>query len=141
MSNEMRGVLIPGKRRDYVLAGKSTFTVTNPKTDGRFTYHVVESDPRPGQMPVWFVSVLNGPDNSNDYLYIGTIFADGFRLTRKSRATDSALSVVVFKFFASRWEDSRLEVYHEGVCGKCGRKLTVPESIASGLGPVCAGRD
>jgi hypothetical protein len=33
-----------------------------------------------------------------------------------------------------------LAVYHEGRCGACGRRLTTPESISSGLGPVCAGR-
>lgn len=32
-----------------------------------------------------------------------------------------------------------LEVWHEGRCGRCGRALTVPESIASGIGPVCEG--
>lgn len=26
----------------------------------------------------------------------------------------------------------------EGACGRCGRKLTVPGSIASGIGPTCA---
>lgn len=34
---------------------------------------------------------------------------------------------------------SQIEVWHEGRCGACGRRLTVPESIANGLGPVCAG--
>lgn len=33
----------------------------------------------------------------------------------------------------------KVEVWHEGRCGACGRRLTVPESIAQGLGPVCAG--
>ena len=33
----------------------------------------------------------------------------------------------------------KAEVWHEGSCGRCGRKLTVPESIENGLGPVCAG--
>ena len=33
-----------------------------------------------------------------------------------------------------------LTVFHDGKCGRCGRKLTVPESIQSGLGPVCAGQ-
>jgi len=28
-------------------------------------------------------------------------------------------------------------VFHEGACGRCGRTLTVPESIASGFGPEC----
>lgn len=32
------------------------------------------------------------------------------------------------------------EVWHEGRCGRCGRKLTVPESIETGIGPDCAKR-
>jgi hypothetical protein len=30
-----------------------------------------------------------------------------------------------------------IEVWHEGKCGKCGRTLTVPSSIESGIGPEC----
>jgi hypothetical protein len=33
-----------------------------------------------------------------------------------------------------------LKVHHEGRCCRCGRKLTVPESIETGLGPECASR-
>src|ERR1019366_4832357 len=32
---------------------------------------------------------------------------------------------------------ANLEVWHEGKCGRCGRKLTVPESIERGIGPEC----
>jgi hypothetical protein len=28
----------------------------------------------------------------------------------------------------------------EGTCVRCNRRLTTPESIESGIGPVCAGR-
>ena len=35
--------------------------------------------------------------------------------------------------------DIGLEVWHEGRCGKCGRKLIVPESIARGIGPEKGG--
>jgi hypothetical protein len=31
----------------------------------------------------------------------------------------------------------RCTVHHEGRCGRCGRTLTVPESIESGFGPEC----
>lgn len=34
----------------------------------------------------------------------------------------------------------KVEVWHEGKCCKCGRKLTVPASIASGIGPECASK-
>lgn len=30
-----------------------------------------------------------------------------------------------------------LEVYHHGRCGRCGRKLTDPDSIVQGMGPEC----
>ena len=31
-----------------------------------------------------------------------------------------------------------VKVFHSGKCGKCGKKLTTPESIKSGLGPYCS---
>lgn len=31
-----------------------------------------------------------------------------------------------------------VELRHEGRCGRCGRKLTTPASIDTGIGPVCA---
>jgi hypothetical protein len=30
-----------------------------------------------------------------------------------------------------------IEIWHEGKCGKCGRQLTVPSSIETGIGPEC----
>lgn len=39
---------------------------------------------------------------------------------------------------------SKCDIRHEGKCGRCGRALTRPESIDTGLGPECAakmGRD
>lgn len=140
MFAEMRGNLAPGKRKAYALAGNATLTVENPKSGNRFTYQLRQSEPKPGQMPVWFVALLTGPNNERDWRYLGTIFADGFRLTRKSCAGRDAPSVVAFQWFSVRWEDARVSVWHEGACGRCGRKLTVPESIASGIGPVCAGK-
>lgn len=33
---------------------------------------------------------------------------------------------------------NKMDYYHEGRCGRCARRLTVPESIINGLGPECA---
>jgi hypothetical protein len=33
-----------------------------------------------------------------------------------------------------------VEIWHEGRCCRCGRRLTVPESIYAGIGPDCAGK-
>jgi hypothetical protein len=112
---DMRGQLAAGKRTPYVLAGKSTVTIRSPKTGQRFTYRVTKSD---GERPVYFVGLLNGSDNAGDYAYVGTIFDNGFRVTRKSRVAPDAPSAVAFQWFAAHMEDARVEVWHEGACGR-----------------------
>jgi len=36
--------------------------------------------------------------------------------------------------------DKGFALHHEGKCGRCGRKLTVPLSIETGIGPECASK-
>lgn len=138
-ASEYRGALLPGNRREYVLAGnangKASFTILNPKTQVRFTYRARPSD----DGKVFFIDLLRGPNNYDDYSYIGIINARGeFRWTAKSKVAREALSFRAFEFFSKHFEDERLDVWQEGRCGRCGRKLTVPESIDRGLGPDCA---
>jgi len=45
-----------------------------------------------------------------------------------------------WKFVAQNVMPPQMDVHHEGRCGRCNRKLTVPESIENGLGPECAGK-
>lgn len=140
---------------EFMLAGNAYFTVLSVKTGTRFTFRVHRADPEPGHANaprLWFVSVLTGPDNGEDYSYLGLIRPpqgqpDGplsYEHGRKSRVRPEAPSAV-----AARWVLGRLlrnlplpncEVYHEGRCGRCGRRLTVPESIESGYGPECISR-
>lgn len=136
---EMRGCLAPGTRARYALAGRATVTIVSAKSGQRFTYEIRKREIRENQF-VHFVSVLNGPDNNSHYLYIGMIGERGFSLTPKSKVSKDAPSFIAFDWISKNWESDRMEVWHEGSCGVCGRKLTVPESIATGIGPVCAGR-
>lgn len=140
----------------FVEGGKATFTLVNARTGGRYTYRVARPDPKPGEREGsargsgsamrFFVSVLDGPDNTRDYAYIGCVYADGaFRHGRKSRLAPGAVAVLGFEWFWRRRdrlaEYPHVEVHHMGTCGRCGRALTVPESITTGLGPVCATRE
>lgn len=133
----MRGELRPGARRAYCLAGNAIVTIRSISTGCRYTYKITSSE---GISSVYFVKLLTGPENTSNYQYIGTVFNDGFRITSKSAFLMTAPGVRAFKWFSENWEDERAEVWHEGVCGRCGRRLTVPESIASGIGPTCASR-
>lgn len=125
----------------FLTAGKATVTLRSLKTGTRFTYKIGTSED--GQ--VHFVSLLNGPDNYANYQYFGYIRRGVFLPGgRKAKVHPGAPSVVAFKWvweqLAQRNLPSTVEIWHEGKCGRCGRRLTVPESIASGLGPECAGK-
>ena len=87
---------------------------------------------------MYFVSLLSGPDNENDYSYLGMIRDGRFTLTKASKAGVQAPSVVAFEYFMRvPVLHPQMQIRHEGRCGKCGRVLTVPESIDAGIGPEC----
>lgn len=125
----------------FILAGNARVTLVSEKTGARFTYRVRQ----PKSDAPHFVSLLSGPDNDADYQFLGTVFADGgYHHGRKSGVGPKAPSARAFAYawgYLSRGELPPLcEIYHEGSCGRCGRGLTVPSSIESGLGPVCASK-
>lgn len=123
----------------FMNAGKATFTLRSVTTGTRFTYKIRTKE------NIQFVSLLNGADNENSYVYIGYIRRGVyFHGGEKSRVTASAPSNLgfawVWKHLARNVMPSTVEIWHEGRCGRCGRKLTVPESVSSGFGPECITR-
>lgn len=132
----------------FMFAGKAIVTLRSTRTGARYTYKIKRAPAKPDQPNapvVYFVSLLAGPDNGSDYVYIGIIGDRGFRTTAKSAMKSDSAPVRAFEWALAKMRESAaipegLEIWHEGRCGRCGRLLTVPESIAQGLGPECAGR-
>ena len=133
--------------RAFMAAGNSTVTMVSTKTGTRFTYKI-----KAGVNPddeIFFVSLLGGPDNEADYRYMGRIARGKLWIGRRTpKPGDVGPDAPSAKAFAWAWERLNrgelpevLEIWHEGRCGRCNRKLTVPSSIASGLGPECAGKE
>lgn len=133
---EMNGHKITNSKEalKFIFAGKSVVTFVNTNTGNRFTYKVKQSK----DSNLFFVSVLTNPDV---YTYIGTCVEGNYNHGKKSIITKDAQSVKVFEFMINRLKLNNLpdflEVWHEGFCGKCGKRLTVPSSILNGLGPDC----
>jgi hypothetical protein len=141
--------------RRFIEAGNATITVVSKKSRTRFTFRFSrpsEEDARARNQhfavrPIW-VSLLNGSDNESNYAFMGTIFPTRsmFEVVRsaKSRVGTDAPSWTAMQWFVESLyrRPQRLfdlaEVWHEGRCGRCGRKLTVPESVMTGFGPDCA---
>lgn len=138
--------MTPKQVREFVLAGNALFTITSLRTGKHFTYKAKRSvryDQKLGlDVPVspaaWKISVLNGRDNSKDYRYIGLIHESDKRFRHRFDGVTTAA-----KGFEWVWNhlercSERFEFRHAGRCGRCGRRLTVPSSIDSGIGPECA---
>jgi len=131
--------------KKFLLSGNATFTVSN-KEGKHYTFNVYKSDitASSSSNPLFFIKVLTGPDNTNDFTYLGMVLESGVKLTRASKYTlDSIVYKVADWIVRAIINDGFLpagySVNHAGCCGRCGRKLTTPESIKLGLGPVCVG--
>jgi hypothetical protein len=123
--------------RQFALGGNATFTALSTKTGARFTFKVRQPSPDKPH----FVSLLSGPDNEGDYAFMGTIFnGDKYVPGKRSHIGQDAPSAKAFRFIWERADNlpEGVEIFHEGKCCCCGRKLTTPESVTRGVGPECA---
>jgi Family of unknown function (DUF6011) len=150
------GMLATAKEAvDFILAGNATFTIRSKESGERFTFRVkkpkkkVDSPYGAGDQPsnptIYFIELLTGSSNETDYGYLGFIrngqyIHGGIKARITVRAKSHLAFVWVWDRLANDRIPSNIEIWHEGRCGRCGRKLTVPSSIASGLGPECAGK-
>ena len=131
--------------KDFITAGRAIFTIKSGRTGQHITYRIKHREANGQFPPVWFVSVLTGPDNTNDFTFMGILSTESgnVRLTGNTKYTEDSQPVRVLRWALRRiWNDLPLPdgytIHHEGRCGKCGRVLTVPASIESGIGPECA---
>jgi len=80
----------------------------------------------------------------NDYTYLG--YVKGGQLVRRGKikvspnAPSSKAMAWLWPFVEQAQTPKQAEIWHSDKCARCGRKLTVPESIGRGLGPICAGK-
>ena len=128
------GQISHDKAADYILGGKSYVTFQNPQTGNRFTYKVVKHKVD----DIYFVHVLT---NTDVYMFLGTIKNFVFRYSPKSKIAKDAKSLIVFDYVFHHLGmgtlNNTIEIFHDGRCGKCGRQLTDPISVETGLGPYC----
>ncbi len=110
------------------------------------------------------ISLLVGPNNVEDYKAVAfwnddrrvanvwKRFAsdvdkracplDGFHWSTELNVTEKRIACFVGLVLrdSSPWEEQGFRYLLEGRCLKCNRPLTTPESIETGIGPVCAGK-
>jgi hypothetical protein len=121
-------------------------TIRNPATGQHRTVRVKtqKEDAKfaPGER---IISLLSGPNNDSDYIPFGFVKWDGRVIVWKrfrgngQRSFHERLALMVM--YPDHYEEHcDVEYRFDTTCRKCNRKLTTPESIDSGIGPVCAGK-
>lgn len=153
--------------KSFILAGKAIFTIepspkfiaqhSKPKPlpggsvllacKSHYTYKVV---PCEDNQEIYFAHLLRGPDNEKDYSFLGTVRVDGGELfagkDNKIRELTHAFRILrrvliaIWQGNESKIEANGWKINHAGKCGRCGRTLTTPESLESGIGPECRGK-
>ncbi len=125
----------------FMLSGKATFTIRSERTSMHFTYQIVRKSE--GEL-FWFISVLTGRHEQRDFSYLGCFAGTPYRYVpdRRLRIGRDAMSRQAFEWLVrcidNDWPiEGICTIWHEGRCGRCGHPLTTPESIRTGLGPVC----
>jgi len=138
----------------YLFAGNSTTTVLNEQSGNRFTFKITElgraipetkKEHNNNVGNLFFIKVLTGQDNNTDYRFIGSVSKRNnkyyFKYSSKAKISADAQSVRAFTWIVNKLETDQvpdfITFYHEGRCGRCGKKLTAPESVSSGYGPEC----
>lgn len=134
-------ITAPDQALKFMLAGKATFTVRSEATGNYVTYQVRNwKKAKYGTMH--FVSVRTG----NDYASIGVV-RDGSSFSHSDKdgldINDPRVRGFRYVFdhlIRGHHMPPKAAIWHEGTCGRCGRALTHPDSIASGIGPECASK-
>lgn len=129
----------------FMLAGKSEFILHSSKTGEYFEYYLTKKASMNNENE--FIYFLN-TKLSGKKVYAGVLWYDNkvgefkFSKGQKGEVDNNHLNIRSLLFVLNKLNSGGVPqyctVYHTGTCGRCGRKLTTPESILTGLGPECS---
>lgn len=136
--HEQSGKLTGEHIREYIYGGKGIVTLLSP-TGVHHTYMFA----RPRNQDVFpdDVVFVYAVHDKQKLFYVGMIESGRFRITRNSRFDWHTDIVKGANYIVRMANDPSMNtpmiLYHEGMCACCGRQLTNPKSIESGIGPKC----
>jgi hypothetical protein len=127
---------------EYILAGDSFVTLKSLRTGSEMSYHIQKQT---AIRHIHHVRYRVESKKGAQYIYVGTIFDKKFfRLSGKSRVTLDSVIYVAFNYVIEKLRngviDMGVEIYHEGKCGRCGRRLNSEESMKTGYGSDCVSK-
>lgn len=124
----------------YIIGGRGIVTLEAPS--GKSHTYAFKRPLNASEFPddVIFVYAVHDKEK---LFYIGMMEGLNFRLTHNSRFLEDTeivrgaqyiVKMASYNDLASR---SKMKLYHEGICCRCGRPLTSEKSVEQGAGPKC----
>lgn len=133
--------VVPSVTRDYLLAGRAIFTVTNMTTGEALTFKVrrveqhghgvyfVNVKVGDGPYPYQFIGILN-PDRGTIRCTTKSAFLPG---TKEYQTAAWATGVLI----TGKMVASHYRIEHNGKCGRCGKPLTETNDVNNGVHVKC----
>ena len=113
-----------------------TYTVLNNETGTHKTFkiHTQSEDSKfaPGQRVLYVL------DYNNEFVGLGFVNQNHVNVWKKHKGTQFEKLGVFVQRLGEGVYDGRVDVMIAKKCMRCNRELTTPESIESGIGPICA---
>lgn len=115
---------------------EGVFTVVSGSERRTFRVHTPKMGNLAGKT---ILQYLSGSDNTSDYTGFAFVTSTGIAVWKRFQADTTLVRLArVLLDPKSAAEAGLAYAMESGNCCKCGRTLTVPASIAMGMGPVCA---
>lgn len=122
-----------------ILTHNGIWTVKSLKTGEHRTF-LIKTQPKdstfaPGKR---VVALLSGSDNTTDYTSFGFVVDGKINVWNKRRGSIYDSYARMLEQLAAHVANGNVEVLAATTCRVCNHKLTTPESIEAGIGPICA---
>jgi len=127
----------------FLKSGKATFTIKDTKNDKAWTYRArkmkdkedgffihLKIDGKFSYIGMLWINTKNGIDQ------LKVVYGKEKSAVLISDSGYQTISAVIY-CISNKYTLSFNEFWHDGNCGRCGRTLTNPDSLATGIGPEC----
>jgi len=141
MPNIRKG-MTPEEIKRFIFAGKASITVWSPQSDYSVVYRIIHPKNSKG---IWFVNINTAELPKTRWRYVGYISNHSPHIlihTNKSKFNQSDKEWYIFVWllclaYGIYGPLPRIEIRHNGFCGRCGRHLIDDKSVERGFGPIC----
>ena len=121
------------------------FTLHNEVTGNNRTFRIEKNPTNAKFAPdTLALGLLVGPENDGESSYKTFAFVNDTDVVTWKKYRESKYNVLAQLVAGTLLENPKynvpptLKLIHAGRCFRCGRPLTTPQSIETGLGPICA---